>query len=35
MVPLDIISMGPEEWERGNSLITNYAKEGEVIYGMK
>lgn len=35
MLPLDIISMSPEEWRKGTSLITNYAKEGKVIYGMK
>jgi len=32
LVPLDIISMTPKEWEKGNSLITEFAGEGEILY---
>ena len=33
MIPFDIITMTPEEFERGNSLVSGFAREGEVIYG--
>jgi uncharacterized protein len=33
MIPLDIITMTPEEFESETSLISNYARNGEVIYG--
>ncbi len=33
MVPLDIITMMPEELESETSLIADFVKEGEVIYG--
>ncbi|HAG07994.1 MAG TPA: DNA polymerase beta [Desulfotomaculum sp.] len=32
MLPLDIITLTPEEFDRGTSLIAEYATEGEVIY---
>jgi len=32
MIPLDIITLTPEELEDENSLIAGYAKEGEVVY---
>ncbi|MEW6327242.1 MAG: nucleotidyltransferase domain-containing protein [Thermodesulfobacteriota bacterium] len=32
MIPLDIITMTPEEFESGTSLISDYAKNGEVVY---
>ncbi len=32
MVPLDIITMTPEEYENRNSLIAEYAHAGKVIY---
>lgn len=32
MVPLDIISMTPEEYENRTSLMAEYAHEGEVVY---
>jgi len=32
MVPLDIITMTPEEYEKKTSLTAGYAREGEVIY---
>lgn len=33
MIPFDIITMTPEEFTQGTSLIAEYAKEGEIIYG--
>jgi len=33
MIPFDIITMTPEEFNSGSSLISGYAKEGEVVYG--
>jgi predicted nucleotidyltransferase len=33
MIPFDIITMTPEEFESGSSLIGLYASEGEVVYG--
>jgi len=33
MVPFDIITMTPEEFESGSSLVGLYASEGEVLYG--
>lgn len=33
MLPLDIITLTPEEWTEGNSLIVEFAKKGEVVYG--
>lgn len=32
MVPLDIITLTPEEYENKTSLMAEYAHEGEVIY---
>lgn len=32
MIPFDIITMTPEEFRRGASLITDYAKKGKVLY---
>lgn len=32
MVPLDIITMTPEEYENKTSLIAEYAHEGEIIF---
>lgn len=32
LVPLDIITMTPEELEAGKSLISGYAKNGKVVY---
>lgn len=31
--PIEAIAMTPEEWERGDSLIVDYARNGEVVYG--
>jgi uncharacterized protein len=35
MVPLDIITMTPEEYEIGNSLIAEYIHEGELVYTVR
>ncbi len=35
MIPLDIITMTPEELENETSLIAGYVKDGEVIYGQR
>jgi len=33
IMPVDIMYYSPEEWEKGNSLIINAAREeGEVVY---
>jgi predicted nucleotidyltransferase len=32
MVPLDIITMTPEEFKSGASFIADYAKNGKVLY---
>jgi hypothetical protein len=32
MVPLDIITLTPEEYENRTSLAAAYAHEGEVVY---
>jgi uncharacterized protein len=31
--PIEAIAMTPEEWERGDSLIVDFARHGEVVYG--
>jgi len=31
--PIEAIAMTPQEWESGDSLITDYARNGEVVYG--
>jgi predicted nucleotidyltransferase len=30
--PIEAVAMTPEEWERADSLIVDYAKGGEVVY---
>ena len=30
--PLEVVAMTPEEWERGDSFIADYARYGEVLY---
>jgi predicted nucleotidyltransferase len=32
MIPLDIIMMTPEEFERGTSLVSEYARNGKVLF---
>jgi len=31
--PIEAIAMTPEEWQSGDSLIVDYARNGEVVYG--
>ncbi|MBI3354729.1 MAG: nucleotidyltransferase domain-containing protein [Nitrospirae bacterium] len=31
--PIEAIAMTPEEWERRDSMIVDYAEDGEVVYG--
>ncbi len=30
--PIEALAFTPEEWERGDSLIMDYARDGEVVY---
>jgi len=32
MIPLDIITLTPDEFDNGSSLISEYARKGEEIY---
>ena len=32
MIPLDIVTLTSEEFERGTSLVVEYAKRGKVMY---
>ena len=31
--PIEAVALTPEEWEKGESGIVQYAKSGEVVYG--
>ncbi|MEW5946102.1 MAG: nucleotidyltransferase domain-containing protein [bacterium] len=31
-VPFDIVTMTPEEFDRGDTIIADYAREGKVVY---
>ncbi len=31
--PIEAIAVTPEEWDRRESLIVDYAEDGEVVYG--
>lgn len=31
--PIEAVALTPEEWDKGESTIVDYAKSGEVIYG--
>ncbi len=31
--PIEAIAMTPEEWDRRESMIVDYAEDGEVVYG--
>lgn len=31
--PIEAVAMTPEEWRTGESMIVDYAKNGEVVYG--
>jgi len=33
MIPFDILTMTPEEFESGSSLVGLYAREGKVVHG--
>lgn len=30
--PVEAVAMTPEEWERGDSLVVDFARNGEVLY---
>jgi predicted nucleotidyltransferase len=30
--PIEAVAMTPEEWERGDSFIADFARHGEVLY---
>ena len=32
MVPFDIITMTPEEFDKGDSIIADYAKQGKIVF---
>ncbi len=31
--PIEAVAMPPEEWERGESLIVDFADRGKIVYG--
>ena len=31
--PIEAVALTPEEWEKGESVVVEYAKNGEVVYG--
>ena len=31
--PIEAVAMTPDEWQQGDSLIADYARSGEVVYG--
>jgi len=31
--PIEAVAMTPKEWQQSDSLIANYARGGEVVYG--
>lgn len=33
--PIEATPLTPEEWERGDSMIVEFAKDGELVYGSK
>jgi len=32
--PIEAVAVTPEEWQRGDSRITDYARDGEVVYSV-
>lgn len=30
--PIEAVAMTPEEWQKGDSFVVDYAKNGEVVY---
>ena len=33
--PIEAVAMTVDEWERGESVIAEYSRAGEVVYGVK
>lgn len=31
--PIEAVALTPDEWDKGESMIVEYAKAGEVVYG--
>jgi predicted nucleotidyltransferase len=31
--PIEAVALTPEEWEKGESVVVEYARNGEVVYG--
>jgi predicted nucleotidyltransferase len=31
--PIEAVALTPEEWDKGESVVVEYAKNGEVVYG--
>jgi predicted nucleotidyltransferase len=31
--PIEAVALTPEEWDKGESTVVEYAKTGEVVYG--
>jgi predicted nucleotidyltransferase len=31
--PIEAVALTPEEWEKGESAVVEYAKNGEIVYG--
>jgi predicted nucleotidyltransferase len=31
--PIEAVALTPEEWENGDSVVVEYAKNGEIVYG--
>lgn len=31
--PIEAVAMTPQEWQSGDSLVADYARKGEVVYG--
>ncbi|MBI4522494.1 MAG: nucleotidyltransferase domain-containing protein [Deltaproteobacteria bacterium] len=31
--PIEAVALTPEEWDKGDSMVVEYAKAGEVVYG--
>lgn len=32
--PVEAVAMTPDEWERGDSFVVDYARDGEVVYSV-
>lgn len=32
MKPIEVVAMTSEEWEKGDSVITDFARKGEVVF---